>query len=89
GIIMNGIIQQSREDLTIQRVLDASPLLEELTDLNIDRSQSRNQLVISATVRSPEPLSQDAVNDLAQALEEELQRPLILSVIPLPIITSE
>ncbi|MCJ7715471.1 MAG: TIGR00341 family protein, partial [Anaerolineales bacterium] len=89
GIIMNGIIQQNRQDLTIQRVLDASPLLEELTELNIDRSQSRNQIVISATVRSPEPLSQAEVNELARALEEELQRPLILNVILLPIITSE
>ena len=89
GIIMNGIIQNSREDQTIHRILQESDLLEEMTDLDINRSQNRDQLLISATVRSAEPLTQEFVNKLKQELENELDHPIILDVITLPFIRSD
>jgi uncharacterized hydrophobic protein (TIGR00271 family) len=87
--IMNGIIKQTREQQTIERVLLESPLTEGMSIINIERTQSREQLLISATVRSTEPLDQETVNDLAVALENELDRPLDLDIIFLPTIRSE
>jgi hypothetical protein len=46
-------------------------------------------MLISATVRSDDMLDQQIVNDLAASLEEELNQPLILEIITLPIIRSE
>jgi uncharacterized membrane protein len=89
AIIMNGIIKQTREQQTIERVLLESPLTEDMSIINIERAQSRDKLLISATVRSTEPLDQETVNDLAIALENELNRPLDLDIIFLPTIRSE
>ena len=86
---MNGIIKQTREQQTIERVLLESPLTEDMSIINIERAQSRDKLLISATVRSTEPLDQEGVNDLAIALENELNRPLDLDIIFLPTIRSE
>ncbi len=87
--IMNGIIKQTREQQTIERVLLESPLTEGMSIINIERTQSREKLLISATVRSTEPLDQETVNDLAVALENELDHPLDLDIIFLPTIRSE
>ena len=90
GIIMNDIIQKGREDQTIQHVLEESELLDNYSNLEIDRNRSRDyDLFISATVRSAEPLSQDDVNELDQALENALGKPVILDVITLPSIQSD
>ena len=89
AIIMNGIIKQTREQQTIERVLLESPLTEDMSIINIERAQSQDKLLISATVRSTEPLDQETVNDLATTLENELNRPLDLDIIFLPIIRSE
>ncbi len=90
GIIMNDIIQKGREDQTIQHVLEESELLDNYSNLEIDRNRSRDYyLYISATVRSAEPLSQDDVNELDQVLENALGKPVILDVITLPSIQSD
>ncbi len=89
AIIMNGIIKQTREQQTIERVLLESPLTEEMSIINIERTQSRDKLLISATVRSSDPLNQETVNDLALTLENELDRPLDLDIIFLPTIRSD
>lgn len=89
AIIMNGIIKQTREQQTIERVLLESPLTEEMSIINIERTQSRDKLLISATVRSSDPLDQETVNDLALILENELDRPLDLDIIFLPTIRSD
>lgn len=89
GIIMNGIIQKGRENQTIQQVLKESELLGSFYDLEIDRSRSVDQLYISATVQSKNPLSQDDVNRLDLALESALGRSIILDVITLPSIRSD
>ncbi len=89
AFIMNGIIKQNREQQTIERVLLESTLTEEMSIINIERVQSQDKLLISATVRSTEPLNQETVNDLAAALENELDRPLDLDIIFLPIMRSE
>ncbi|MCJ7715546.1 MAG: TIGR00341 family protein [Anaerolineales bacterium] len=89
AIIMNSIIKQTREQQTIERVLLESPFMEKKSIVDIERTQDQDQLLIIATVRSSEPLDQEAVNELAQALENELDRPLDLDLIILPVIRSE
>ena len=89
GIIMNGIIKINREDQTIQRVLHENELLDNITRLDIDRSQSNDQLFISVTVHSQESLTQDDVNAIDLALESELGRSITLDVITLPSIRSD
>lgn len=89
AIIMNGIIKQTREQKAIERIMLESPFAEDINILDIERTQSRDKLLISATIRSPKPLDQQSVDDLARALEEELSRPLTLDIITLPVIRSE
>lgn len=89
GIIMNGIIRSSQEDQTIQTVLKDSPLLEEITDLEIDRSRGEEGLYVRATVRAAGPLTQESVDGLKLALEDQLDQPLTLDIIILPVIRSQ
>ena len=89
AIIMNDIIQKGREDQTIHQVFKESELLDNFSDLEIDRSRIKGQLFIGATVRSAGPLSQDDVNELDQALESALGQPVTLDVITLPSIRSD
>jgi uncharacterized hydrophobic protein (TIGR00271 family) len=89
GIIMNGIIQNSREDQAVHTILEDSSLLEEIIDLEIDRSRGREGLFISATVRSSNPINQDDVDSLKQSLEQNLNQPLTLDIITLPVIRSQ
>ena len=89
GIIMNGIISNNREDLTIQTVLEDYPLLDEITELEIDRSQEEQGLLITATVRATGPLTQESVDSLRLLLEEKLDQPLVLDIVTLPVIRSE
>lgn len=89
AIIMNGIIHNSRDDQIIQSVLEESPLLAEITDLEIDRSRKDQGLFISATVRSGSSLTQENVDDLKLALEDRLGQPLTLDIITLPVIRSQ
>jgi uncharacterized hydrophobic protein (TIGR00271 family) len=89
GLIMNGIIRHSREDQIVHRVFEDTELLEGITHLEIDRSRSKEQLYISATVRSATPLTQADVNALDLALERELRQEVILDVITMPIIRSD
>lgn len=89
GIIMNGIISNNQEDQIIQTILEGDPLLEEITQLEIDRSREEESLFISATVRATGPLTQESVDSLRLALEEKLERPLVLDIVTLPVIRSE
>ena len=89
GILMNGIIRNSQQDQIIHTVLEDSPLLEEITELEIDRSQGDEGLLINATVRTSGPLSQDSVDSLKLALENELDQPLTLDIVILPVIRSQ
>jgi uncharacterized membrane protein len=89
GIIMNGIISNNQEDQTIQTVLEDYPLLEEITELKIDRSREEEGLFISATVRATGPLTQESVDSLKLLLEEKLDQPLVLDIVTLPVIRSE
>ena len=86
---MNGIIKKSRELQTIEKILYESGHLADISLLDVDRTISEGEILISATVRSDDMLDQLIVNDLAASLEEELNQPLILEIITLPIIRSE
>jgi uncharacterized hydrophobic protein (TIGR00271 family) len=89
AILMNGIIKQTREINTIERFLVESPQLKNTALLEVERTRFGDELVISATIRAAEPPDQPSVNDLAHNLELELNHPLTLEIITLPIIHSE
>ena len=86
---MNGFIRQNRENQTIEGLLQESPILENAIILDIDLTQNQDQLIISATVKSAEPITQAQVTELARVLESELDRPLVLDIISLPVISSD
>jgi len=86
---MNGFIRQNREFKAIEGLLQESPILENAIVLDIDLTQNRDQLIISATVKTAAPITQTQVTELAQVLESELDRPLVLDIISLPVIRSE
>ncbi len=90
GIIMNDIIQKGREDHIINQVIEESEILDNYSNLTIDRSSSSDGLLlISATVRSTDPISQEDVNTIDLALESALSQSVILDVITLPSIQSD
>ncbi len=89
AVLMNGFIRQNRENQTIEGLLQESPILENAIILDIDLTQNRDQLIISATVKSAEPITQAQVTELARVLESELDRPLVLDIISLPVISSD
>lgn len=88
GIIMNGILKTSHQDQAIQTVLEESPLLADITDLEIERARSDQGLQISVTVRKTDPLTQQDVDALAEELKAALDEPLILDFTTLPVIYS-
>ena len=89
AILMNGIIKQSRQIQTIERILQESDHMADVYLLDIERTITEGEMLISATVRSDTKLEQFVVNDLATNLEEHLNQPLTLEIITLPIIRSE
>ncbi len=89
AILMNGIIRQNRDIRTAETHLSESALLKNAQIVSIEHYPSKGQLVISATIKTTEPLTQEDVTELARALEAELGQPLILDLITLPVIRSE
>jgi uncharacterized hydrophobic protein (TIGR00271 family) len=89
AVIMNSIIQQSRLDQRIEQVLEQAPALDGSEILDIERSRLDDQLLVSATIRSEEDLTGDQVTALARTLEQEIEQPLILDIIVLPVIRSQ
>ncbi len=89
AVLMNGFIRQNRENQAIEHLLQESPILENAIILDIDLSQYQDQLMISATIKTSEPITQAQVTELARVLESELDRPLVLDIISLPVISSE
>ena len=88
GVIMNGVIRQTREQSKVDQIISNHPLTEEATVVDIERTRENDRLYLIATLRSEQPLDQAAVDALAQSLRTELDRPLTLEVITLPTKTS-
>jgi uncharacterized hydrophobic protein (TIGR00271 family) len=84
GVIMNGIIRQTREQQRVHQMIAEHPLMENSVLIDIERSQLRGELHIIATIRSEGFLGQAAVDRIANTLEVELERPLTLEIITLP-----
>ena len=89
AILMNGIIKQTRQIQTIERILLESDHMADVYLLDVERTITEGEILISATIRSDKMLDQLTVNDLAASLQEQLDQPLTLEIITLPIIRSE
>ena len=84
GVIMNGIIRQTREQNRVHQIIADHPMMENSTLIDIERTRIGGEIQIIATIRSEGFLGQAAVDRMANTLEVELERPLTLEVITLP-----
>jgi uncharacterized hydrophobic protein (TIGR00271 family) len=88
GIIMGRIVRDTTQEQviweTLTRYLEAEG--GRLVDLEVERG--REGLLIVATVRSIRSPDQEAIDHLAEALREQLDRPVQLELVVLPILRS-
>lgn len=89
GLIMNGIITQTRQQQIIHQELTDHPLIHDGTILDIEREMRGDTLSIVATMRSTQPIDQETVDALSENLEQRLNQPLILEITTLPTLRSE
>lgn len=89
GVIMNGIIRQTRQQQTIHQVLIDHPLISDKSIVEISDDRVQNQLIVTVTVRASETIDQAATDKINQQLEERLDQALTLEITTLPTTRSE
>lgn len=88
GIIMGDIIRETSTRQTIQDVLAEHMNARDGELVEFEYHTEGDTLLVVATVRSVNPLDQAVVDPMAAALREQIQRPVRLEVITLPIVRS-
>jgi len=89
GIIMSGIIQDTRTQETIRQVLQSHAAAQGGTLVEFEYQLQRDDhLTIVATIRSSRPTEQLAVDAAANALRQRLNRPVTLELVVLPVTRS-
>jgi uncharacterized hydrophobic protein (TIGR00271 family) len=88
GIIMAGIVQHADTRNEIRQVLTERIDAREGELVDFEHQTQRERLVVVATVRSVNPLEGPAVDEIAVALRERLDRPVTLEVVALPVVRS-
>jgi uncharacterized hydrophobic protein (TIGR00271 family) len=89
GIIMAGIVRHADTRNEIRTVLTERMAAREGELADFEHQTERGRLVVVATVRSVQPLEASAVDEIADALGERLNRRVVLEVIRLPVVRSE
>ena len=89
AILMNRNIKQNKQAQIIENILVESPYLKDGSLISLEYDDTGEDLLISATVRSADPVNHHQVNILSSSLEEALDQPLTLEIISLPVIRSE
>ena len=89
AILMNRNIKQNKQTQIIERILVESPHLNDVSLVDLEHDDTGEELLISATIRSSEPVNHHQVNILTSSLEEALDQSLTLEIITLPVIRSE
>jgi len=56
--------------------------------VDFEHETEKGRLAVVATVRSVDPLGKPAVDEMAAALRERLNRPVALEVVTLPVVRS-
>jgi len=89
GIIMAGIVEQTDTRNQIREVLTRRLMTREVELVEFEHRIVEERLTVVATVRSIETIDESMVNDVAEALREQLNRPVTLEVVTLPVIRSQ
>jgi len=89
GIIMNGIIKQTRQQQAIHQVLVDHPLISDKSIVEISDDRVQERLIVNVTVRASKPIDQDAADKISQQLERRLGQTLTLEITTLPTTRSE
>jgi uncharacterized hydrophobic protein (TIGR00271 family) len=89
GIIMAGIVQHADTRNEIREVLMERMDAWEGQLVDFEHETAQGRLLVVATVRSVDPLEASAADEIAEALEERLDRPVMLEIVTLPVVRSE
>lgn len=89
AVLLGGVMQDTLRRQTIQEVLSEQMLRRGGSLTGFEYQIQRDDLLIVATVHLPDPLDQEAVNRLAEELEEQLEQSVTLDVVGPPVIRSE
>lgn len=88
GIIMAGIVQYADTRNQIRQVLTERLGTREGELVDFEHETEGRRLAVVATVRTVDPLGEPAVDDMAAALRDRLNRPVTLEVVALPVVRS-
>ena len=88
GVIMNSILRDTARQRAIQAVLEEQVVSPDQELVEVEYRPTGGSMLVIATVRSKEPIDQDAVDDAAAALNERLDQPVILELVTLPVLRS-
>jgi uncharacterized hydrophobic protein (TIGR00271 family) len=88
AVIMDGIVRDTAARQAIQEVLKAQIANRGGELVEFEYREERDGLVVIATMRSAQPFEQAVVDHVAEALSEQLDRPMTLEVVVLPVTRS-
>jgi uncharacterized hydrophobic protein (TIGR00271 family) len=88
GVIMNSILRDTARQRAIQAVLQEQVVSDDRELVEVEYRPTGGSMLVVATVRSKEPIDQDAVDDAAAALNQRLDQPVILELVTLPVLRS-
>jgi uncharacterized hydrophobic protein (TIGR00271 family) len=88
GVIMNSILRDTAQQRAIQAVLEEQVVSDDRELVEVEYRPTGGSMLVIATVRSKEPIDQDAVDDAAAALNRRLDQPVILELVTLPVLRS-
>jgi uncharacterized membrane protein len=88
GVIMGSIVRDTARQQSIRQVLKDEMAARGQELVEFEHRAEEGELVVVATVRSTHALDQEAVEDTASALSQQLERPVTLQMVALPVTQS-
>jgi len=88
GVIMGSVVQDTARQRAIQDVLQEQMAAQGRELVDFEYRVEEEGLVVIVTVRSAQILDQEEVEELASALRGQLDQPVTLEVVTLPVIRS-
>jgi uncharacterized hydrophobic protein (TIGR00271 family) len=85
GVIMGSIVRDTARQRSIQQVLRNEMAARGRELVEFEHRMEQGEVVVVATVRSTRALDQEAVEDIASALGQQLERPVTLDMVALPV----
>jgi uncharacterized hydrophobic protein (TIGR00271 family) len=88
GIIMNQTVREAAQEHMGQEILARYMATQDSRLVALDVERTRSSLLIVATVHATHPIDEETVSDLEATLSEQMDQPVQLDVIVLPIVRS-